>query len=131
MWPRGFIEDNEQWMNKISKKYPDLEVYKVSYFTEVQSSFDKYIQASDLSSLTVDLRVLRDIEWDVIIVDAPAGNYASAPGRFQSIYTSYQVGHDGTYVFVDDFDRKSRTRVLKKCLGHQYLSRVEILQKIQ
>jgi uncharacterized protein (TIGR01627 family) len=112
-----FIEDNEQWMNKISNKYPDLEVHKVSYFTEVQSSFEKYMQASDLSSLTVDLSVLRDIEWDVIIVDAPAGNYASAPGRFQSIYTSYQVGHDGTYVFVDDFDRKVEREFSKKVFG--------------
>lgn len=87
-----FIESAEFWFNKIMNKYPYLEAYTVNYTTEMKKSFNRYIDNTELWS-ELDIRsqlppVIRNTDWDVIIVDAPPGYAKGQPGRYQSIYTS-------------------------------------------
>ena len=50
-----------------------------------------------------------DVEWDLIMVDAPTGYHDDAPGRMSAIYTAGLMARnreDGeTDVFVHDVDR--------------------------
>ncbi|RDX77881.1 Glucuronoxylan 4-O-methyltransferase 3, partial [Mucuna pruriens] len=50
-----------------------------------------------------------DIDWDVIMVDAPTGYFDGAPGRMTAIYTAGLIArnkdHGDTDVFVHDVDR--------------------------
>lgn len=117
-----FVEDNAEWIQKIAQKYPYLHVEKVRYFTNRDQSYDKYISSVDLDELFMDIPFLTQIKWDVIIVDAPAGNYAAAPGRYQSIYTSYMLANKNTSVFVDDFERKVEHDFAIKVFGDEPIS---------
>lgn len=114
-----FIEDNREWINKIALKYPLLDVEKVRYTTGVKKSLH-YINGTNLSSLALNIPRIKNIDWDVIIVDAPAGNYDEAPGRYQSIYNSKQLVRPNkiTHVFVDDYDRKVERKFSLKVFGN-------------
>jgi len=114
-----FIEDNREWINKIALKYPFLDVEKVRYTTGVKKSLH-YINGTDLSNLALNIPRIKHIDWDVIIVDAPAGNYDEAPGRYQSIYNSKQLIRPNkiTHVFVDDYDRKVERKFSLKVFGN-------------
>ncbi|XP_045167296.2 uncharacterized protein LOC123530584 [Mercenaria mercenaria] len=115
-----FIEPAGFWFKKIMKKYPYLEAYPVYYTTETEKSFDKYINNRDIWS-DLDIRsqlprVVKQIPWHVIIVDAPPG-YNGGPGRYQSIYTSSLLARNGTHIFVDDYNRKVEKQFSLKMLG--------------
>lgn len=52
-----------------------------------------------------------DTEWDMIMVDAPRGYFAEAPGRMAAIYSAAVMARNRkrsgvTHVFVHDVDRK-------------------------
>lgn len=47
-------------------------------------------------------------EWDIVLVDAPAGYNKSTPGRMQSIYTTSVLSEksEDIDIFVHDCDRE-------------------------
>ena len=48
---------------------------------------------------------LRDVKWDIILVDGPAGYADDKPGRALPIYWAHKYATPETHVFVDDYDR--------------------------
>jgi hypothetical protein len=63
-----------------------LEAYLVKYGTMLTEA----MQLIDCpESLTMDLAPeIRKTEWDVILIDGPAGYEVNTPGRMKSIYRS-------------------------------------------
>lgn len=63
-----------------------------------------------------------EVDWDVILVDGPRGDWSDAPSRIQSIFTagvlarSKKGGNSKTHVFVHGF----RKRVERLC-GDEFL----------
>jgi uncharacterized protein (TIGR01627 family) len=98
-----FLEDDEQWIDD-SKK----DILKIEYTTkrnEYEKLLDNYKKGDD-SGLTINLPdTVKNVDWDVIYVDAPVGNSDKKPGRMQSIYAAYKLSSPHTQVFVHDCDR--------------------------
>ena len=70
-----------------------------------------------------------DIDWDVIMVDAPTGYFEGAPGRMSAIYTAGLIARNKeqgeTDVFVHDVDRKVEDTFSKALLCEGYLREQE------
>jgi len=124
-----FLEDDTSdpiagvhWQEEILKKYPLLEAYQVHYTTEVLSSYDRYLNRSDLWHQELDVRPqlpanVTNAHWDVIIIDGPLGCCDTGPGRYQSIYTSKLLASISTHIFVDDYDRPVEQQFSKMVFG--------------
>ena len=71
----------------------------------IVSLLEDYKNGSD--NLRVDLpNDIRDINWDIILVDAPAGYGNDMPCRMKSIYESYELSNDSTDILVHDCERE-------------------------
>lgn len=74
-------------------------------------------------------RVVHDVEWDVIMVDAPTGWIPEAPGRMGAIYTAGMLARGkkegDTDVFVHDVDRIVEDKFSKEFLCGGYLKEQE------
>ena len=70
-----------------------------------------------------------DVEWDLIMVDAPTGYHDEAPGRMSAIYTAGLMARnreDGeTDVFVHDVDRVVEDKFSKAFLCEGYFREQE------
>ncbi|PQQ05584.1 glucuronoxylan 4-O-methyltransferase 3 [Prunus yedoensis var. nudiflora] len=95
-------------LSKSNKSYPTLEAYHVSYDTKVHQA-DKLMETGMKEECKVvgDPRFSKcelalknwpsevyDIEWDLIMVDAPTGYFDGAPGRMSAIYTAGLLGRN-------------------------------------
>lgn len=99
-----FVEDVPDWIAKVKAVHPDLHVDTVSYQgTTVGSALldpVRTIKGADLP------QILRQREWDVIIIDGPMGYAPQLPGRSLPICWATQLAKSSTHVFVDDYDRE-------------------------
>lgn len=71
-----------------------------------------------------------EIEWDLIMVDAPTGYYENAPGRMTAIYTVGMMARNRkrgseTDVFVHDVNREVEDKFSKEFLCEGYMKRQE------
>lgn len=72
-----FLKHDGRWYVKITRKYPYLEAYKVTYTTNLVNSYDTYINYSEICLWSgLDLRsqlplIVIQTSWHVIIADAP------------------------------------------------------------
>lgn len=64
-----FLEDNDEWMQKVAASYPQLQISKVSYKGELRSS-ETFLDKPLLMQLPADVT---DSCWDTILVDGPMG----------------------------------------------------------
>lgn len=66
-----------------------------------------------------------EIEWDLIMVDAPTGYHDGAPGRMAAIYTAGLIARNReegeTDVFVHDVDRVVEDKFSKTFLCEGYM----------
>lgn len=111
-----FLEDHPKWHKQIQDKYPQLEIYKVTYNTSMEHR-KKHLKDS-FRSLSIYDQLHESIKlqyWDVIIVDAPCGYSYTCPGRFSSIVTSKQL--DSSYVFIDDVHRPVEDMMMRRIFG--------------
>ncbi|KAL5559837.1 hypothetical protein UlMin_036048 [Ulmus minor] len=138
-----FLEEDKAWIEKTKDKLPGLEVYHVSYETKVheadelmkQGTQEECKQVSDprLSKCQLALKNfpsdVYDVEWDLIMVDAPTGYFDGAPGRMTAIYTAGLMGRNReegeTHVFVHDVDRVVEDNFSKAFLCEGYLTEQE------
>ncbi|XP_042431184.1 glucuronoxylan 4-O-methyltransferase 3-like [Zingiber officinale] len=132
-----FLEEDEQWIARVTKKSPTLEAYHVRYGTKVREA-EELMEKGKSSDCTgavaeeagggassrpsgcelalTDLpSAFYEVEWDVIMVDAPTGYVADAPGRMGAIYTAGMVARGRsaggtTDVMVHDVDRAVEDR---------------------
>ena len=113
-----FLEDNQFWLDKITARIANLEAYTVTYSTTVANWRD---DIANIPQLELPADVL-DVQWDLILVDAPAGNKNGDPGRLQSINTAASIAGAGSFVLVHDCDRELEQQCSSTCLGDQYES---------
>jgi len=110
-----FLEDNDKWISQ------ENDVYKVTYKTtlsDAENLLKKYRDTKDDDLLLVDIPAfINKINWDIILVDAPAGNKQHFPGRMQSIFTAKKLARKNTEIFVHDCDRKVEDLYTKEFFG--------------
>ena len=113
----AFLEDYQPWFDKITRKFPALEAYPVSYPCNI-TEWEDVIDKPDRLAMDLPGEITGN-KWDVILVDGPRGHKYSQehPGRMSSIYMASQlVARDG-YVFVHDAERTVEDAYSTKYLG--------------
>lgn len=99
-----FLEEDPKWIGQMQKAHPTLEAHHVVYSTMLSQADDLLVYTRNskevcsprhdplVSECKLAIKTLPphvyDIEWDVIMIDAPRGYFAEAPGRMSAIYTS-------------------------------------------
>lgn len=71
-----------------------------------------------------------DKEWDLIMIDAPRGYFAEAPGRMAAIFSAAVMararkGSGVTHVFLHDIDRK-----VEKVYAEEFLCRKHLVKAV-
>ena len=111
-----FIEDNHYWLDKIKARVPGLEAYTVTYGTTL-TNWRKDIASIPQLELPDDVQ---NFQWDIILVDAPAGNKNDDPGRLQSINAAANIANAGSFVLVHDCNRELEQQCSSTYLGEEY-----------
>ena len=111
-----FMEDSDDWFHRITKSSKELMAFLIKYNTRLT---DWKILLESPSLLEMDLPdQVNEEDWDIILVDAPAGFKDQTPGRMKSIYYSSKLIKKSGDVFVHDCDREVENvycnRFLKK-----------------
>lgn len=135
-----FLEEDKAWIEQIKGKLPSLEAYHVEYETKVHQADNLMDRGMKLEECKIvsdprfskcDLALkgfpsdIYDIEWDLIMVDAPTGFHDEAPGRMNAIYTAGLMARNReegeTDVFVHDVNRVVEDNFSKAFLCEGYL----------
>lgn len=110
-----FVESNDDYIKLCDYMEPQY-VIKYNYsgltvknsFTMTQQEIDKY---------QIPEEILKNAPYDLIIVDGPAGFNDVVPGRLLPIYwSSKYLSKKGTFIYVDDSERKLENFCIKKFL---------------
>uniref|UniRef100_A0ACD5VI31 Uncharacterized protein n=1 Tax=Avena sativa TaxID=4498 RepID=A0ACD5VI31_AVESA len=138
-----FLEEDASWIASVRSNHPGLESYHVTYDTRLTEADDlialrDHPGCTDLAAAATEAQcrlalrglpaVFRDVEWDLIMVDAPTGWTPEAPGRMGAIYTAGMAararrpGDGATDVFVHDVDRTVEDTFSKAFLCEAYLT---------
>uniref|UniRef100_A0A0D9XXS2 Uncharacterized protein n=1 Tax=Leersia perrieri TaxID=77586 RepID=A0A0D9XXS2_9ORYZ len=136
-----FLEEDASWIQSVTSLHPSLESHHVTYTTKLTDA-DELISLRHDPSCTGagagaggDCRlklsglpeVVGEVEWDLIMVDAPTGWTPESPGRMGAIYTAGMAargrspGSGETDVFVHDVDRPVEDRFSREFLCEGYL----------
>ncbi|KAK8651613.1 hypothetical protein V6N13_141210 [Hibiscus sabdariffa] len=134
-----FLEEDKAWIEQIKGEIPSLESYHVEYVTRVHQADGlmergmkeecKVVGDPRFSKCELALKgfpnEIYDVEWDLIMVDAPTGFHDEAPGRMNAIYTAGLMARNReqgeTDVFVHDVDRVVEDKFSKAFLCEGYL----------
>ncbi|XP_022152515.1 glucuronoxylan 4-O-methyltransferase 3-like [Momordica charantia] len=134
-----FLEEDEAWIHQIQQRLPSLEAYHVHYDTKVHEADELMKMGMEEECRAVgdprfskcQLALKRfpsevyDMEWDLIMVDAPTGYFNEAPGRMSAIYTAGLMARNrvegDTDVFVHDVDRVVEDKFSMAFLCEGYL----------
>ncbi|KAE8681277.1 Glucuronoxylan 4-O-methyltransferase 2 [Hibiscus syriacus] len=134
-----FLEEDKAWIEQIKGELPSLESHHVEYATKVREADGlmergmkeecKVVGDPRFSKCELALKgfpnEIYEVEWDVIMVDAPTGFHNEAPVRMNAIYAAGLMARNGeereTDVFVHDVDRVVEDNVSKAFLCEGYL----------
>ncbi|XP_018459237.2 probable methyltransferase At1g27930 [Raphanus sativus] len=138
-----FMEEDPEWIEAVLKDAPSLRAHHVQYRTQL-SQADRLLKTyrSEPKCLPANAFPIRDnekcplaltslpdefydTEWDLIMVDAPKGYFATAPGRMAAIFSSAVMarnrkGAGTTHVFLHDVDRKVEKAYANEFLCEKY-----------
>ncbi|KAH6820594.1 glucuronoxylan 4-O-methyltransferase-like protein [Perilla frutescens var. hirtella] len=138
-----FLEEDESWIEQIKRRFPMLESYHVTYESKVNQANDlMQVGKGPECTAVADPRYsmcqlalkglpaeVYDIEWDLIMVDAPTGYHDEAPGRMAAIYTAGMMARNRrsgvTNVFVHDVNREVEDNFSREFLCEGYLKKQE------
>ncbi|KAJ4952745.1 hypothetical protein NE237_029577 [Protea cynaroides] len=138
-----FLDEDESWIKLIKQKFPNLEAYHVVYDTKVRDSENLFkigkekectvVTDAENSKCQLMLKALPqevyEVEWDVIMVDAPTGYRDDAPGRMGAIYTAGMLARNRkegeTDVFVHDVNREVEDKFSMTFLCKGYMKEQE------
>ncbi|WVZ08230.1 hypothetical protein V8G54_021576 [Vigna mungo] len=123
-----FLEEDPKWVHSILKDAPGLRAHTVRYRTQLRDAdtlLTSYRSEATCSPATAYLRgnqacklalenlpnEVYETEWDMIMVDAPKGYFAEAPGRMSAVFSAAVMARNRkeagvTHVFLHDVDRK-------------------------
>ncbi|KAK8582948.1 hypothetical protein V6N13_069714 [Hibiscus sabdariffa] len=150
MWdalnPRGktlFLEEDQKWVDDVLKGAPNLHARAVKYRTQLKEAStllnhyrtqlscfpsNAYLRGNDQCKLALTgfPNEFYDTEWDLIMIDAPRGWFAEAPGRMAAIFSAAVMarnrkGAGVTHVFLHDVDRKVEKLYATEFLCKKYL----------
>ena len=120
-----FLEESLSWLEKATQNNSELEAYLIEYPTKLKNW---KTLLNDSSSLQIQLpNEIQEVQWDIILVDAPSAYNDECPGRMTSIYMSSKLIKAKGDVFVHDVDRTVEQVYSKKyllqsnCTRHWYL----------
>ncbi|XP_057983652.1 arabinogalactan O-methyltransferase 1-like [Malania oleifera] len=137
-----FLEEDPRWVQAVLKNAPDLRARAVEYPTRLSDADEllkSYRLEPDCSPTSVPLRDSRcrlalpalpgevyDTEWDAIMIDAPRGFFAAAPGRMGAIFTAAAMARGRTrrgvtHVFLHDVNRRVERVYAEEFLCRKYL----------
>ncbi|XP_055807530.1 probable methyltransferase At1g27930 [Solanum dulcamara] len=142
-----FLEEDPKWVETILKDAPFLHADTVKYRTmlsEADELVEHYHKEPDCSAkksfirgnhgckLALDMLPdeIYNKEWDLIMIDAPRGYFAEAPGRMAAIYSAAVMarnrkGKGVTHVFLHDVDRK-----VEKIYAELFLCRKNLVKGV-
>ncbi|XP_021279055.1 probable methyltransferase At1g27930 [Herrania umbratica] len=150
MWtslnPRGttiFLEEDPKWVQTVLKDAPNLHAHAVKYRTQLQQADDLLSHYQSEPSCSPSKAYLRgnekcklaltgfpdefyETQWDLIMIDAPRGYFAEAPGRMAAIFSAAVMarnrkGSGVTHVFLHDVDRRVEKVFAEEFLCRKYL----------
>ncbi|XP_057493604.1 probable methyltransferase At1g27930 [Actinidia eriantha] len=154
MWaslnPRGttlFLEEDPKWVQTVLKDAPDLRAHTVKYRTQLSQADDllasyrsepecspskSYLRGNEKCKLAlIDLpNEVYDTEWDLIMIDAPRGYFAEAPGRMAAIYSASVMARNRkksgvTHIFLHDVDRR-----VEKMFAEEFLCKKHLVKGV-
>lgn len=126
----------------MTKAHPTLEAHHVNYSTMLSQADDllaytrsnKEICSPQQDLLLSDCKLaiktlpphVYGIEWDVIMIDAPRGYFAEAPGRMSAIYSSMVMAMarkrtESTDILLHDVERHVEKTWAMEFLCHKNL----------
>ncbi|OVA09543.1 putative polysaccharide biosynthesis protein [Macleaya cordata] len=149
MWssfnPRGttlFLEEDPKWVQTVLKDAPNLHAHTVKYRTHLSEADDLIKSYKSEPNCLPDKAFLNgntqcklaltglpdevyDKEWDLIMIDAPRGYFAEAPGRMGAIFSAAVMarnrkGSGVTHVFLHDMDRRVEKMFAEEFLCKKY-----------
>ncbi|XP_002509508.2 probable methyltransferase At1g27930 [Ricinus communis] len=150
MWtslnPRGntlFLEEDPKWVHTVLQRAPNLRAHVVKYPTQLHEA-DKLLASykEEKECMGPDVRLKGNTEcklalntlpdevygkeWDVIMIDAPRGYFAQAPGRMGAIFSAAVMSRARTrpgvtHVFLHDVDRRVEKLYAMEFLCKKYL----------
>ena len=115
-----FLEDNPVWYHKITKRTPEIKAYLVTYDT-LRKDWKRLLESPALLEVSLPESV-KEKNWDIVLVDAPAGYDDNTPGRMKSIYTASKLVKDSGDVFVHDCNREVEDTFCDNFLKEENLS---------
>jgi Polysaccharide biosynthesis len=118
-----FLEDDNEWFTKILKKNGRLTAYLVDYRTRL-TQWKEFLDSPAVFDLDLP-EAVKSLQWDVILVDAPAGWYDTAPGRMKSIAAASKLARESGDVFVHDCDRS-----IEKIYCDRYLKSGNLIAEV-
>jgi glucuronoxylan 4-O-methyltransferase len=118
-----FLEDDARWFYTVMGRHPYLSAFLVSYGTQL-TQWKTLLEDPRSLQMTFP-RTVEQSEWDVILVDAPAGRGEQFPGRMKSIFAAARLVSRGTDqggdVFVHDCEREVEREYCNHYLKSEHL----------
>jgi SAM-dependent methyltransferase len=99
----AFVEDDAEWAAVARARLRSAAVFVTRYGTTRRQWRTMLTQPSVLAMTLPD--EIRSRQWDVILVDGPAGYDDDRPGRMKSIYEASRLVAPGGKVFLHDSER--------------------------
>ena len=116
-----FLEDNTDWLEKITKRSKRIKAFPVNYNTW-REDWRTLLESPSLLNMALPDEVKKE-KWDVILVDGPEGWKDHHPGRMKSIYLASRLIKDSGHIFVHDCDREVEDAYCSRFLKNQNLKK--------